>query len=166
MPSLILKKMDLFDAPKGSVLVHACNAKGVWGSGIAVGFRDRFPEAYKTYQKFCKDFGIIGTAPVIPDKDYSIGCLITSSGFAETLDSRDIIIVNTVLALNMFCSNEHWAHFSKRKIYSNKFNSGLFRVPWEETERILKVFVDRYDLTWVVCDPNMEEEEIVVLESP
>lgn len=164
MSGLVIKKMDLFDAPKGSVLVHACNAKGVWGSGIAVGFRENFPQAHKEYVTYCRRFGLVGTAPVFEDKGYHIGCLITSSGFAGTLDEKDIIIVNTVLALNQFCSTEHWKHFSKREIYSNKFNSGLFRVPWQETERILKVLVDRYDLTWTVCDPSMEEDEVVILE--
>jgi ADP-ribose 1''-phosphate phosphatase len=164
MSSLIIKKMDLFEAPKGSILVHACNAQGVWGSGIAVGFRERFPDAYEAYSKYCKDFGFIGTAPLFQDRGYFIGCLITSSGYAGTLDEKDVILVNTTLALNQLCADEHWAHFGKRQIYSNKFNSGLFKVPWRETERILKVLVDRYDLTWTVCDPNMEEEEIVVLE--
>jgi hypothetical protein len=28
-------KMSLFDVPTGSVLVHAVNNQGVWGSGIA-----------------------------------------------------------------------------------------------------------------------------------
>lgn len=164
MGSIIIKKMDLFDAPKGSVLVHACNAQGVWGSGIAKTFREKFPEAFEKYHNYCKTIGGIGTGPVISENGYHIGCLITSSGYAGTLDEKDVILVNTVLALNQLCANEHWAHFSKREIFSNKFNSGLFRVPWRETERILKVLVDRYDLTWTVCDPSMEEEEVVVLE--
>lgn len=156
MGSIIYKKMSLFDAEPGSVLVHACNTRGVWGSGIAKVFKEKFPTAYSHYNKYCKDFGLIGTAPIFEEGDYSVVCLLTSSGYADTLDSKDKIIVNTTLALNNFCSNEHWRYYGKRPVYSNKFNSGLFNVPWEETERILKVFVDRYDLEWIVCDPNME----------
>lgn len=162
---LIHKKMSLFSAPEGSVLVHACNAKGAWGSGIALDFRKLFPNAYKRYNAYCRDFGIIGTAPVFGDDGYFIGCLITSSGFGGQVDDQDKILVNTALALNAFCANEHWRHFSKRTIYSNKFNSGLFGVPWKETEKILKVLVERYHLTWIVCDPNMKKDEVVVLES-
>lgn len=146
------KTMNLFDAPAESVLVHACNAKGVWGSGIAAEFHRRYPKAYKEYNRYCKNFGLVGTAPIVAEGDTRIGCLITSSGYADTLDAQAEILVNTTLALNAFCSNEYWAHFGKREIYSNRFNSGLFRVPWSETERILKVFVERFDLDWTVCD--------------
>jgi ADP-ribose 1''-phosphate phosphatase len=158
---LIHKRQSLFDAPKGSVLVHACNTKGVWGSGIAATFRELFPKAHKAYVTHCRKFGLVGTAPIFEDNGYFICCLLTSSGFAETLDSKDIINVNTVLALNHFCSTEHWRYFSKRPIYSNKFNSGLFKVPWPETERTLKVLVDRYYLDWTVCDPLGEDKVIL-----
>lgn len=162
MASLTHKKISLFSTPEGSVLVHACNAKGVWGSGIALDFRKLFPNAYKRYSEYCKSIGSIGTAPVLGDNGYFIACLITSSGFGGTVDDQDTILVNTTLALNMFCSNEHWRHYGKRTIYSNKFNSGLFGVPWKETEKILKVLVKRYDLNWVVCDPSMKKDEVKI----
>lgn len=165
MAKLIHKKMSLFSAPEGSVLVHACNAKGAWGSGIALDFRKLFPNAYRRYNAYCKDFGIIGTAPVFGDDGFFICCLITSSNFGGAVDTKDAILINTTLALNSFCSTESWRHYSKRIIYSNKFNSGLFGVPWKETEKILKILVDRYDLTWIVCDPNMKKEEEIILES-
>ena len=41
MIELITKKGDLFDALNlNDLFVHACNGQGVWGSGIAVGFRN------------------------------------------------------------------------------------------------------------------------------
>lgn len=142
--------MSLFEAPGGSLLVHACNAKGVWGSGIAKEFKERFPTAYKRYNQFCQNKNPLGAGQLFEDNGYFIGCLITSSGFANSLDSKDAILVHTTLALKDLMS------FQEMNIYSNKFNSGLFKVPWEETEKILKVFVERYDLNWTVCDPNKE----------
>lgn len=154
--------MSLFNAPEGSVLVHACNCKGVWASGIAKEFKERFPAAERIYKDACHDFGIIGTAQLISSYDikqnsatYWIGNLLTSSGFGNTLDTQDEVLVNTVLALWNLCSNLQSKNIDS--VYSNKFNSGLFKVPWMKTEAFLKVFVDRYDLTWVICDPNLEE---------
>ncbi len=148
--------MSLFDAPKGSILVHANNAKGVWGSGIALEFKKRFPDAYAEHSLFCKRLArsAIGKANLVPsdltgNPEYHIGNLITSSGFGETLDPVDVILVNTVCALDSLCS---LGPTYVKSIYSNKFNSGLFRVPWEKTEKILKVFVTRCNLNWTVCE--------------
>ncbi|KAJ5488417.1 Appr-1-p processing [Penicillium expansum] len=44
---------DLFDAPNGAALIHACNCQGVWGAGIARAFRERYPAAYKIYRNHC-----------------------------------------------------------------------------------------------------------------
>lgn len=47
------RRGDLFndyDKSLRTVLVHGCNAQGVMGSGVARIFRDKYPEAYDTYQ--------------------------------------------------------------------------------------------------------------------
>ncbi|KAJ5970209.1 uncharacterized protein N7479_000127 [Penicillium vulpinum] len=44
---------DLFDAPNGAALIHACNCKGAWGAGIARAFRERYPAAYEIYRQHC-----------------------------------------------------------------------------------------------------------------
>ncbi|KAJ5312003.1 hypothetical protein PENANT_c022G06098 [Penicillium antarcticum] len=45
---------DIFTAPDGSALIHACNCKGVWGAGIASEFRDQYPAAYEIYRSHCQ----------------------------------------------------------------------------------------------------------------
>ncbi|KAF3397735.1 ADP-ribose 1''-phosphate phosphatase [Penicillium rolfsii] len=47
---------DLFDAPEGSGLIHACNTEGSWGAGIAQAFRERYPAAYRFYQSHCRAY--------------------------------------------------------------------------------------------------------------
>ncbi|KAJ5382226.1 hypothetical protein N7517_000137 [Penicillium concentricum] len=44
---------DLFDAPNGAALIHACNCQGVWGAGIARAFHGRYPGAYEIYRTHC-----------------------------------------------------------------------------------------------------------------
>ena len=46
---------DLFTNRYGcQALAHGCNCKGSMGAGIAVGFRERYPEMYEEYRRRCK----------------------------------------------------------------------------------------------------------------
>jgi ADP-ribose 1''-phosphate phosphatase len=154
MGKIIYKKMSLFDAPEGSILVHACNAQGVWGSGIAKEFRESFPESFIEYSQFCQKIGHqAGTSLITQGENgYQIGCLITSENYGSQVDTKEHVSLQTVLALNDFFN---WMEPQHKSIYSNKFNSGLFNVPWEETGKTLQYFVDRYEITWVVCDLSL-----------
>jgi ADP-ribose 1''-phosphate phosphatase len=148
-------KMDLFDAPRGSVLVHACNAMGVWGSGIAAEFRKRFPKGDALYRNYCltnKPPDILGSTLMTNEENYLIANLITSSGYGRNVDKEDEILVHTALAISdlVECLSQYLD--DGILVYSNKFNSGLFNVPWHKTEYILEKYVKRYGLDWTVCD--------------
>lgn len=43
---------DLFHSP-AHVLVNTVNTDGVMGKGIALGFKNKYPDMFKKYQKFC-----------------------------------------------------------------------------------------------------------------
>src|SRR5205823_5934955 len=46
---------DLFANSHGAgAFAHGCNCQGSMGAGIAVGFRDRYPEMYARYREMCK----------------------------------------------------------------------------------------------------------------
>lgn len=149
---LIHQKMNLFDAPELSILTHACNCRGSWGAGIALEFQKRFPDAYKTYQAACKESngGMAGGAIIANlEKEHFVACLFTSNGYGKNTDPKEKILANTEKSLRLLF--EMTAHRGY-PFYSNKFNSGLFKVPWEETEAILKPMVDFYKAKWVVCE--------------
>lgn len=159
---LTYRKMSLFDAPSGSILVHACNALGIWGHGIAVEFKNRFPEAHYKHVEFCTQFRysperILGLAQfILPSSDcpYGIGNLIVSKGFSATKSSPKEILEYTSSALRDLCLKIVYTDYSKYgqwPVYSNKFNSGLFGVPWEESEKILKTALEGTYLDWTVC---------------
>lgn len=144
--------MSLFDAPEGSVLVHACNMQGVWGSGIAVEFKKRFPNAFHQYKNACTQTGLGRVLFKEQSESHRVGILITSENYGKLKDSKEQIKINTTLALNDLCTDYP---FGLETFYSNKFNSGLFGVPWEETELILKTILKRHpNIAWIVCDPN------------
>jgi len=156
---LEIKRMDIFDAPTvDSIIVHACNCIGVWGGGIAKVFKDKFPMSYFEYKAHCIDnycieakSKILGKSLLLNENDRFIGCLFTSYGFGENADSIEDIIEASEFALHDLCKKA----ISKNllNIYSNKFNSGLFNVPWEETEKILIDVLEKYpQINWTVCD--------------
>lgn len=46
---------DLFaNLYHAQALAHGCNCQGVMGSGVAVGFRTRYPAMYEEYRRRCK----------------------------------------------------------------------------------------------------------------
>lgn len=47
-------KGDIFSSP-AQVLVNTVNTVGVMGKGIALEFKNRYPEMFKTYQKICDE---------------------------------------------------------------------------------------------------------------
>lgn len=46
---------DLFlNAHSAEAFAHGCNCQGSMGAGIAVGFRERYPEMFEQYRMLCK----------------------------------------------------------------------------------------------------------------
>ena len=46
---------DLFrNEHSAQALAHGCNCKGSMGAGIAVGFREQYPEMFEEYRRRCK----------------------------------------------------------------------------------------------------------------
>ena len=162
------EKMSLFNAPKESVIVHACNSQGMWGSGIAKAFAEKYPESYKEYNFFCKlanrergsACGRSSLSSFHEQEPHWVGWIVTSHDYGNKKDSVEQIKVNTTLALHEFCTKVYLAHSREEHpvidVYSNKFNSGLFSVPWEDSELILKtVLKDFKRINWIVCDPGL-----------
>ncbi len=56
MGTLIHITGNLFDTRMG-VIAHGCNCRGVYGAGIALQVRKRYPEAYQAYMRKHKSVG-------------------------------------------------------------------------------------------------------------
>jgi ADP-ribose 1''-phosphate phosphatase len=125
---------------------HACNAQGVWGAGIAKSFREFYPEDYLEYKQFC-NVEVVGTSLITKN---NIICMITSCFYDKDRKSLgDTVLNNTYTAL----MDLETILPMNSIVYSNKFNSGLFNVPWEMTEYFLKCFLKRRpDVKWTVVE--------------
>ena len=135
---------DLFGAPAGSILLHACNCYGSWGGGIAAVFKRRYPDAYQVYRRHCvtqtDKSKLLGTTLLIPtadSRDIVIGCLFTSlGGGATNNDGVKQILAATRVALQDL-QRQLQQQDRQRPLAGCKFNSGIFNVPWSETEKVI-----------------------------
>ncbi|KAH9480582.1 ADP-ribose 1''-phosphate phosphatase [Psilocybe cubensis] len=130
-------KASLFSAPAGTILVHACNTHGAWGSGIALAFRDIYPAAYGVYRAHCQAHGesLVGTCLLIPGDDaHDIACLFTSRAYGRRKDAPAQILAATRAAVMDLLEK----NVSNKPLHACRFNSGKFGVPWQETEAVLK----------------------------
>ena len=139
MSNIIYVKDDLFNAPKDAYLGHAVNCKGVWASGIAKQFVEKFPKAFSEYKMVCytlKRDSLPGlTLLCSKENEYKIICLFTSLDYGFRVDTPELILEHT-----KECCHDIMNHSVIREIHIPKINSGLFKVPWEQTEAVLKMF--------------------------
>ena len=161
---VVYKKGDLFDHIDSEeiVIVHSCNAQGVWGSGFALQLSKIFPCALKSYEKCCLNYkkckvDITGKALLVKDffKKNLIVCLITSEYYGKYKSEQEIILEKTKLALEDFLTKLPLKN--EIVIHSPKINSGLFGVSWDLTEPIINDFLDKCkqnnkNITWIVWE--------------
>lgn len=138
---------DLFDAPTGSILIHACNCAGNWGAGIAKEFKTLYPKAFEMYKSHCDNHtadSLLGTALVIPPcevaercSQHYIGCLFTSKFTGRQKSPRSQILAATDASMRELLAIIE-TYNDMTGVYMCKINSGLFRVPWRETKEVLE----------------------------
>lgn len=149
--SLTYHSGDIFAAQDHTVLIHACNAQGVWGSGIAVAFKKAYPNAFNTYRTHClsKSNSIqTGTCLLIQPCEATgpthwIACLFTGAKYGFRKDGPEQILENTKLAVEDLLQNIKKAEQSREveSLRMCKINSGRFGVEWKRTEAVLKEIV-------------------------
>ncbi|CAG5162211.1 uncharacterized protein ALTATR162_LOCUS6180 [Alternaria atra] len=144
---------NIFAAPPQTLLIHACNVQGAWGSGIAKAFKDTYPKAYTIYHAFCTKEHLLKSRPVptgsallIPPvdagKEHWIGCLFTSAKYGKGKDKPDVIVGNTKPAMEMLLELVSMAG-GIEGVRMCKINSGKFGVEWERTRGVLEDIVIR-----------------------
>ncbi|MCJ1435678.1 ADP-ribose 1''-phosphate phosphatase [Xylographa pallens] len=158
MPRITESTGDIFAAPQNSVLIHACNCRGVWGRGVALEFKKRYPQAFEVYHEECNtpssEFhqkSLLGTALLIPpqDEDLSttadeghwIACLFTSVDYGKKVSSEFVILESTKKAMaDLQKKMKFWKAKGQEfgDLWAVRINSGKFGVPWDRTKRILE----------------------------
>ena len=155
---IVHKTGSLFDVPVGSLLIHAVSTRSVWGSGIAKQFKVRFPESFQFYTEMCQQEGedLLGKfIECSQENGYTVLNLVTSLDYGAKKDSKAKILKSTREALQLFFKI-HQTSGMHGELHSCKFNSGLFGVPWEESEKVLLDVMKEigYNYTWTVWSPK------------
>lgn len=129
------RKGSIFSAEKTvrTWFAHACNAQGVWGAGVARGFREKYQREFLTYQEFCQRHTDANDAVGRGLLAGRIVCLITSGDYGPRHDGPDAILEATDVALR-----EAMRIIGRGEIHMPKINSGLFEVPWEKTAAVIE----------------------------
>ncbi|KAI3399958.1 hypothetical protein diail_5114 [Diaporthe ilicicola] len=166
------------DAASTTFLAHACNCLGVWGAGIALELKELLPNAFEADRRSCRESpgraSLPGTCLLIPHEPptalapanpaapkISIACLRTSLGFGRPqhrlnnpgLDNKDLVVEQTRSALRDFRAQLEQMGQEQQKeimVWSPKFNSGAFKVPWERTERLIEEVFAGWAGKWCV----------------
>ena len=151
---LIYKKGNLFDDKEATIFCQACNCQNNWGAGIAKQFKERFPEAF---EKERKEYHWILPGSTrfyhVSESDVVVLCLYTSNRYGSRRDPVEQILDNTRMALVGLCEEDCLVDCPEENIIASpKINSGLFGVPWERTEELIKAFVTLMGVTWHVWE--------------
>lgn len=149
---------NLLDA-EAEALVNTVNTVGVMGKGIALMFKERFPENFRTYEAACKT------------KTVDIGRMLVTQ--RTRLDGPKWII--------NFPTKKHWRHPSrlawiedglrdlKRVLVENEIKSvalpplgsGNGGLHWEEVKpRIVDALSDLRDVHVIVYEPTLEYQNV------
>lgn len=163
MSSITYLQGSLFDAPQEAILTHACNTKGQMNSGIAFAFKSLMFSAFRNYEAYCLKHGVAWSvrSPLVgrsfltsDDKGRQMLCLFTSDAYGKGVDRPELIITQTISSIEHFMNSDYVkSHAVPISIHSNKFNSGLFRVPWSETENIINsALANHPNLQWTVWE--------------
>ncbi|KAF6230381.1 hypothetical protein HO133_004723 [Letharia lupina] len=156
---------DIFSAPPNSILIHACNARGAWGSGVAVAFKQKYPYAFRQHQAYClssptgsklsvkqHQASLVGTALLIPPPTatnqrqasktpHYIACLFTSLDYGKRVSPPEEIVENTRKALENLAkqvAEMRAAGEEVGKCCPVRINSGRFGVEWQKTKAVLE----------------------------
>jgi O-acetyl-ADP-ribose deacetylase (regulator of RNase III) len=150
MLNLKYEKGNVFDRlHPGVILVHSCNAKNTWGSGIALEIKHRYPKAFKEHCEFPNQ---LGDGYIIPVYDIMIGCLIVSEGYGKRVSHSDEIQMYTYWAIRDLLEDYSCKTI---EIYSPKINSGRFFVPWHYTETVIRKACAHFpekEINWTVFE--------------
>ena len=150
--------MDIFKYVKGDnlkaenfprTLVHSCNCNGTWGGGIAYQLALKYPDAERGYTEKCKRYvvGLLGKSLLLrtkKDPNLIIGRLFTDA-FGGYDQNASLILKYTKKALQNFSSQlEQDPKLLDYQIIMPKINSGIFGVPWEQTEKLLEESTENF----------------------
>lgn len=162
---LIRKSHNPTYGPRSQSFLDACNARGVWGSGVGFVFKQKYPDAFHKYSIHCHSpppgskisvkrhqAKLVGTALLIPPSNttgqrqacetpHYIACLFTSLDYGKQVSPADVILENTRNALRDLAKQVAEFKQSGEEVgncHAVRINCGKFGVEWQQTKTVLE----------------------------
>jgi O-acetyl-ADP-ribose deacetylase (regulator of RNase III) len=142
--SIIFVEGDLFNYPNLDAIAHGCNCAGAMGKGIALEFKNRFPDMYQVYREHCLN-GKFGLCDVFVWKKGSI--VIFNLGTQQTWRSKATLIAITE-SVHKIMQLAH--NMGLHRIGIPRIGAGLGGLDWDDVKQILTQIANEYDLELVV----------------
>lgn len=122
---------DIFNLQNIPNYAHGCNCAGAMGKGIALQFRDKFPEMYVEYKKMCKEGRfVLGD---IYAYNYGIGTIFNLATQVTWRTKADIKAIEDALVKMLNYADENRIH----EIALPKIGAGLGDLNWNDVKSII-----------------------------
>jgi len=129
---------DIFNIPNVFAYAHGCNCAGAMGKGIAIQFREQFPQMYKEYRKLCQS-GDFKVGDVFLYKTDKGG--VFNLGTQESWKTKAQLqyIKKSIETMFLLAQQNHIS-----KIALPKIGAGLGGLNWEEVKHIIEQNAKEY----------------------
>lgn len=142
---------NLLDVAKGHV-VHGCNAQGVMGSGVALGIRLTYPEAFDDYSHIHKTEGLfLGKAyPVFINQDLTIWNAITQHSYGAGRRHVSYDAVETCFSqVNRFIRDNSQGDADRDTVHIPMIGAARGGGNWEIIREIIEQTMDYPVVLWL-----------------
>ncbi|TWI96838.1 O-acetyl-ADP-ribose deacetylase (regulator of RNase III) [Mucilaginibacter frigoritolerans] len=142
---------DIFKIDDVLNYAHGCNCSGAMGKGIAVQFKKKFPEMYKTYRNLCveKKFNI-GDVYI---HNYGIGYVFNLGTQVSWRTNAELQAIEQSLEKMLLFASEH----KIKKIALPKIGSGLGGLKWQDVKVVLEQVASQYSGITLFIVENFED---------
>jgi O-acetyl-ADP-ribose deacetylase (regulator of RNase III) len=150
MNNITLTSGDLFESEM-QTLVNATNTEGVMGGGIALAFRERFPDMYRNYRRTCLEGLHTVDEPHLWNLDQDGPWILNLA--TKDLVRNDSTIPNIQAGLRWVVR-----HYEEEGITSIAFPAlgcGLGGLSWKEVKPVMIYFLSRLDIPVEIYEPHV-----------
>jgi len=126
-----LKEGNIFNIPGVDNFAHGCNCAGAMGKGIAIQFKEKFPEMYLQYKQLCKS-GTFTLGDVFMYY-YGAGTVFNLGTQKSWISKAEISAVDTAIGKMLQLARENQV----KQIALPRIGAGLGKLDWESIKQLI-----------------------------
>ena len=131
---------DIFKIPQINNFAHGCNCAGAMGKGIALQFREKFPQMYKQYISLCKEHKF--TVGDVFNYKYRYGVIYNLGTQSHWKEKAQLKYIDHSLRIMMEMAQEE----NVKEIAMPAIGAGLGGCLWDDVKRTINTVASAYPL--------------------